>query len=180
MRILRENCTGLVIDIQDKLLPVIADNEVLCTNCVKLIEGLQLLNIPLAVTQQYTKGLGATNEKITSLFNDFSFFEKRSFSCLDDPTYTAYLKQSEKMNVVICGIESHVCVLQTALDLKEQGFEPIVVADCVGSRNPCEKQIALQRLALEGIRVSTAESLLFELTRSSQAMEFRAISKLVK
>ena len=82
--------------------------------------------------------------------------------------------------MVICGIESHVCVLQTALDLREQGYQPVVVADCVGSRNSEEKQIVLQRFALEGIRVSTAESLLFELTRSSQAPEFRAISKLVK
>ena len=99
---------------------------------------------------------------------------------MDEPGCATYVQQSEKLNVVICGIESHVCVLQTALDLKEQGHHPIVVADCVGSRNPEEKQIALHRFALEGIRVSTSESLLFELTRSSQAPEFRAISKLVK
>ena len=99
---------------------------------------------------------------------------------MDESSFATYLQRSEKINVVICGIESHVCVLQTALDLKEQGYQPVVVADCVGSRNSEEKQIVLQRFALEGIRVSTAESLLFELTRSSQAPEFRAISKLVK
>ena len=180
MRILRENCTGLVIDIQEKLLPVMADKENLVSNCRKLIEGLQLLEVPIVVTQQYTKGLGPTIGEITSLFNPFSYHEKSSFSCMDESSFATYLQRSEKINVVICGIESHGCVLQTALDLKEQGYQPVVVADCVGSRNSEEKQIVLQRFALEGIRVSTAESLLFELTRSSQAPEFRAISKLVK
>ena len=180
MRILRENCTGLVIDIQEKLWPVMADKDLLVSNCEKLIDGLQLLNVPLVVTQQYSKGLGSTIREISSHFSDFSYLEKSSFSCLDEPTYAAYLQHSGKKTVLICGIESHVCVLQTAIDLQEQGYQHIVVADCIGSRNPEEKQIALQRLSLEGIRISTAESLLFELTRSSQASEFRAISKIVK
>jgi hypothetical protein len=180
MRITRDNCTGLIIDIQDKLYPVIAEKELLLANCVKLITGLQILNIPIAVSQQYSKGLGATVNEISSLFHPFSHIEKNSFSCLDEPLYAGYLTQSGKTNILICGIESHVCVLQTAIDLQERGYQPVVISDCVSSRQPGEKQVALQRLALEGIRVSTTESILFELTRYATATEFKSISKLVK
>ncbi|MCK9411020.1 MAG: isochorismatase family protein [Prolixibacteraceae bacterium] len=180
MRIIRENCIGLVIDIQEKLFPVIAEKEALAVKCRMLIEGMQVLNVPMVVTQQYTKGLGPTISEISSLFDPFYFIEKVSFSCFEEPTYLNALEQSGKRNVLICGIESHVCVLQTAIDLMENGYHPIVISDCISSRNLNEKEIALRRFALEGIRVSTVESILFELTRHSTAAEFRAISKLVK
>ena len=180
MRIKRENCTGLIIDIQEKLYPVIAEKERLLDNCKKLIEGLRILDIPIVCTQQYSKGLGATLSEISSLLQPFSFIEKNAFSCLDQPQYADLLDQSGKTNVLICGIESHVCVLQTAVDLQEKGYQPIVISDGISSRHLAEKQIALQRFSLEGIRVSTVESILFELTRSADSVEFKSISKLVK
>jgi nicotinamidase-related amidase len=180
MRITRENCTGLIIDIQEKLYPVIAEKEKLLANCVKLTTGLQLLNVPLTVTQQYSKGLGETVGEISSLFQPFVFIEKNSFSCLDEPVYADFLANSGKTIVLICGIESHVCVLQTAIDLQDKGYRPVVISDCISSRQLEEKQVVLQRLALEGIRISTVESILFELTRFASASEFRSISKLVK
>jgi len=180
MRITRENCTGLIIDIQEKLYPVIAEKEKLLASCVKLTTGLQILNIPLTVTQQYSKGLGETVGEIRSLFQPFVFIEKNSFSCLDEPLYADFLANSGKTIVLICGIESHVCVLQTAIDLQDKGYRPVVISDCISSRHPEEKQVVLQRLALEGIRISTVESILFELTRFASASEFRAISMLVK
>jgi nicotinamidase-related amidase len=180
MRILRENCTGLVIDIQEKLFPIIAEKEQLAANCIKLIEGFKILEIPTIVTQQYTKGLGATISEISSLFQPFSFIEKTTFSCVEEIDYLNYLKKSEKTTVLLCGIESHVCVLQTAIDLLELGYNPIVVSDCISSRDLYEKQIALNRFQLEGIRISTMESILFELTRTAKSSEFKSISKLVK
>ena len=180
MRIIRENCTGLIVDIQEKLYPVIADKEILLTNCIKLVTGLQILNIPIIVTQQYSKGLGATVSEISSLFQPFEYIEKNSFSCQDEPKFADSLTHSGKTNILICGIESHVCVLQTAIDLQEQGYQPIVISDCISSRQLAEKQVVLQRLALEGIRVSTVESILFELTRFASASEFKSISKIVK
>lgn len=180
MRIKRDNCTGLIIDIQEKLFPVISCKEILLANCVKLATGLQILNIPIAVTQQYSKGLGETVSEISSLFQPFAYFEKISFSCLDEPLYAEYLTNSGRTIVLICGIESHVCVLQTAIDLQEKGYHPIVISDCISSRQLSEKQVVLQRFALEGIRVSTVESILFELTRFATASEFKSISKLVK
>jgi hypothetical protein len=180
MRIKRENCTGLIIDIQEKLYPVMTEKDVLLTNCIKLLEGLSLLGIPTVFTQQYSKGLGATIPEISSLYKSFSHIEKMTFSCMDEPAYASYLEHSGKSNVLICGIESHVCVLQTALDLQENGYHPVVISDCISSRKLAEKQIALNRLNQEGIRISTVESILFELTRSAAASEFRAISKIVK
>ncbi|MEI7423424.1 MAG: hydrolase [Prolixibacteraceae bacterium] len=180
MRIEREKSIGLIIDIQDRLFPVMDGKENLLSNCTRLIEGLQILGIPLVVTQQYTKGLGSTVNEISSLFSHFSPIEKNTFSCMDEPVFALHLGNSGKTNVIIGGIESHVCVLQTAVDLKENGYDPIVIADCISSRNPEEKQIALNRFLLEGIRVSTTESILFELTRSAGTTEFKAISKLVK
>ena len=180
MRIKRENCTGLVIDIQEKLYPVMAENELLKSNCIRLLKGLRILNVPIVYTQQYTKGLGATIEDISAFDPTFSYIEKLTFSCLDEPVFANYLENSGKLNVLICGIESHVCVLQTAIDLQEKGYHPVVISDCISSRNPSEKQVAMKRLCQEGIRISTVESILFELTRSADAKEFKDISKIIK
>lgn len=180
MRITKENTVGLVIDIQEKLLPAMAEQEDLLHNCQILIQGLQELNVPLIVTQQYTKGLGETVEPIRSLIKDFNPIEKKDFSCCDELVVVDQLKEKEAKNVIICGIESHVCVLQTAIDLKEAGFVPVVVLDCVSSRSFDNLDLAAERFRYEGIMMTSYESILFELTRSSAAPEFRAISKLVK
>ncbi len=180
MRIERENTTCLVIDIQEKLFPVMNGKEDLLKNCRILIQGLQILHIPIIVTQQYTKGLGKTIPEISSLIEDFSFIEKRDFSCCGEPEVIGRLKQSDVKNIVLCGIEAHVCVLQTALDLKEKGWIPVVVADAVTSRHARNYEISLERFRFEGIMVTSAESLLFELTGTSSAPEFKSISALVK
>ncbi len=180
MRITKENTVGLVIDIQERLLPAMAEQEDLLHKCTILIEGLQELSIPLIVTQQYTKGLGETVEPIRSVIKDFNPIEKRNFSCCDEPLVAEQLKEKGVKNVIICGIESHVCVLQTALDLKEGGFVPVVVMDCVSSRSLDHVDLAAERFRHEGIMMTSYESILFELTRTSAAPEFRAISKLVK
>lgn len=180
MRITKENTVGLVVDVQERLFPVMWEKEKLLTNCKILIAGLQELQIPLLVTQQYTKGLGETQTEIKSVIPDFSFIEKREFSCCDEPTVLKRLNHLHAKNVIICGIESHVCVLQTAVDLKDAGFNPIVVTDCVSSRTKENIELAKERFRFEGILMTSYESILFELTRSSGATEFKAISKLVK
>jgi hypothetical protein len=180
MRILKENTIGLVIDIQERLVPVMEESDLLIANCSKLIRGLQVLGLPILVTQQYTKGLGDTVEEIKSVFNDFQYIEKRDFSCFDEPVVAEKLTLSGMKNVIICGIESHVCVLQTAIDLKEAGYNPVVVMDCVSSRSLDNIDLASERFRFEGIMMTSLESVLFELTRSSAAPEFKEISKLVK
>ena len=143
-------------------------------------DRLTELKIQLLITQQYSKGLGETVSEISTVIPDFSFIEKRDFSCCDEPVVMDKLKELGAKNIIICGIESHVCVLQTAVDLKEAGFNPIVVFDCISSRTIESIKIAKERFRFEGILMTSYESILFELTRSSAASEFKAISKLVK
>jgi nicotinamidase-related amidase len=180
MRITKENTVGLIVDIQVRLFPAMWENETLLKNTLTLINGLKELKLPMLVTQQYSKGLGETIPEIISVFSDFSFIEKRDFSCCDEPVFMENLKKSEAKNIIICGIESHVCVLQTAVDIKEAGFNPIVVMDCVSSRSKESIETAKERFRFEGILMTCYESILFELTRSSAAQEFKAISRLVK
>lgn len=180
MRILKENTIGLVVDLQERLVPVMEEKELLVENCAKLIQGLQILGLPLVVTQQYTKGLGETIPEIKSAIQDFKYIEKKDFSCYEVPEVAEKLATSGVVNVIICGIESHVCVLQTAVDLKEAGYTPVVVMDCVSSRSFDDLDLASERFRHEGILMTSLESILFELTRSAAAQEFKEISKLVK
>ena len=162
MRITKKNTASLIIDIQERLLPVMVEKEKLKKNCKILIQGLAELKVPQIVTQQYTKGLGETVEEIKAAIPDFEFIEKRDFSCCDEPNVIAKLKQFDAINIIICGIESHVCVLQTAVDLKEAGYNPIVVMDCVSSRNLEPLELAKERFRYEGILMTSYESILFE------------------
>lgn len=180
MRILREQTAGLVIDIQERLFPFISGNEALSLNAGILIKGLQALQIPIIVTEQYTKGLGPTIEPLQLLFNGKMPIEKLAFSCCDDQAFMLHLKGLDKKFIVITGIESHVCVLQTTIDLLEQNFIPVVVEDCISSRRLNDKLMAVNRMRRMGAVITTYESVLFELLRYSGTEEFKAISKLVK
>lgn len=180
MRITRENTVGLIIDMQELLFPVMNEKETLLKNCQILTEGLVTLHIPLVISQQYTKGLGTTLPEIKSLIPDFKYIEKKEFSCFDNEEIAKSFQKLNAKNIIICGIESHVCVLQTAIDLKTAGLNPIVVMDCVSSRTKANYELAKERLQHEGVMTTSYESVLFELTRSAGAPEFRTISKLVK
>ena len=180
MRILQNETSAVVIDIQERLLPHIYEGDIILENCSKLIEGLQFLSVPVIVTQQYTKGLGPTQTSIVQKFSEFNFIEKNSFSCFDEPAFKEEISITGKTNVILCGIETHVCVLQTCLDLLEGGFNPVVVQDCVSSRKPEDKLVALERMRQEGARITTLESVLFELTRRAGTETFKKISGLVK
>ncbi len=180
MRIIRDNVLAMIVDVQERLFPHIYEHEQLAENMKILVEGLQVLEVPVIVTEQYKKGLGETIPFLASLLDKYPHNEKTAFSCCDDPVIMESLELSSKRFVVLAGIESHICLLQTALDLKERGYHPVVVEDCVGSRNPDNKRIAMARLVQEDILITSYESLLFELCRVSGTDEFKAISKLVK
>ena len=180
MRIVKDDTIALVIDVQEKLFPHIFEAEKLERNLNILVEGLTLLHIPIIVSDQYKKGLGETIPSIKELVKDYPHTEKTSFSCCDEPIIQEKIELSGKRNIILVGVESHVCLLQTAIDLKERGFNPIVVADCISSRTAENKQIALTRYQQEGVVLTTYESILFELCRYAQGDAFKAISKLVK
>jgi nicotinamidase-related amidase len=180
MRILKENALAMVIDVQEKLFPHIHDNDRLEKNLKILIEGLKVLKIPMVVTEQYKKGLGDTIEPIEALVVDYPHNEKTAFSCCDEPSIMEFVELSSKRVVILAGVETHVCLLQTALDLLERGYKPVVVEDCVSSRSPENKRIALKRMEQEGVLITSYESILFELCRFAGAEGFKTISKLVK
>jgi hypothetical protein len=180
MRIEKGNCAGLIIDIQERLVPVMIGKERFILNTCRLVLGLRELSIPLIITQQYSKGLGETLPEITTLISHFNPIEKTSFSCYDEPDFVDSIKNIGVKNVIICGIESHICVLQTAIDLKTAGYNPVVVFDCISSRSKQNLKLALERFRYEGILVTSYESILFELTRDANDPAFKGISKLVK
>jgi hypothetical protein len=180
MRILKENTLALIIDVQERLFPHIYEKEILEKNIRILISGLKILDIAILVTEQYPKGLGFTIPALNEVLPSNPAIEKISFSCCDEPAFIKSLAHSGQKSIIIAGIESHVCVLQTVIDLFKQGYQPIVIEDCVSSRNPNDKKIALKRMRQEGAIVSTYESILFELLRVSGTEQFKAISKLVK
>jgi len=180
MRILKEKTLLLVIDVQERIFPAIAEPDMLRRNIPLLIEGMKLLEIPVIVTEQYVKGLGPTIQEIATRITEVERIEKSSFSCCDEPRFMLDLASSGKDYVIIAGIESHVCVLQTAIDLQQNGYHPVVVEDCISSRNLNDKRIALERMNSEGVIVTTFEAILFELLRYSGGETFRAISKIVK
>ncbi|MFW5753784.1 MAG: hydrolase [Marinilabiliaceae bacterium] len=180
MRILKDHALGMVVDVQEKLFPHIKDHEKVGRNIGILIEGLKTLDVPVLVTEQYKKGLGETIPSLAHLLEKYPRNEKSAFSCCDDPAIMESVELSSRRDVILAGIESHICVLQTAIDLKERGYRPVVVRNCIGSRKPEDTEVAITRLVQEGIRVTTYESILFELCRVSGTDEFKAISKLVK
>ena len=150
------------------------------SNCQKLISGLSILGIPLLATEQYPKGLGPTSPSISSLIPNFQPIEKLSFSCCRQENFRKSLHKLGKRAIIICGIEAHVCVLQTVIDMVELGYQPVVVEDCVDSRKLSDKQTAIARMIREHVIVTSYESILFELCLEAGTEQFKKLSKLVK
>jgi nicotinamidase-related amidase len=180
LRLKKQDTASVIIDVQEKLFPLIHEHEQIAKNMSILIQGLKVLEVPILVTQQYTKGLGGTIKQISDAIGDYSHIEKMAFSCCGDEGFMNQFKKLNKKNVILAGIEAHVCVLQTALDLLDAGYRPIVIEDCVSSRFPVNKQVAIERMRLSGAVISTFESILFELTEVSGTDLFKSIVKLVK
>ena len=180
MRILTDKATALVIDIQERLFPHIDQHGRLAQNTVILMRGLRELGIPLIATEQYSKGLGPTITPVREQLGETPVIEKMTFSCCDAAAVTGELENLQRNQVIVFGIEAHVCVLQTTLDLLDLGYQPVVIADCISSRKAEDKQTALQRMRQSGAVISTYESILFELCRVAGTETFKSISKLVK
>ena len=180
MRIEKDDAVLVVVDIQERLFPHIHDNEQLERNCTVLISGMKVLDVPVIVSEQYSKGLGPTIPSIRDTLGDIRPVEKMSFSCCGEPTFITALNKIARNKIIVCGTEAHVCVLQTALDLHQRGFIPVVIEDCISSRKPNDKIQAVERMRQTGMIISTYESILFELCQVAGTEQFKAISKLVK
>jgi nicotinamidase-related amidase len=180
---LTERLTGahgalLVVDVQDKLLERIIDRDTVIANSVRLVKAAQCLQMPVWATEQYPKGLGPTTASIATLIPHRP--AKTTFHCCAVPQLLEQLYGRRIRHVTLAGIEAHVCVAQTALELLGLGFRVQIPADAVGSRHKLDWEFALRRLENAGASVTTTEAVLFEWTEASDRPEFKAISALVK
>jgi nicotinamidase-related amidase len=176
----KDNTVLVVIDIQEKLMPAMSDKETLENKTTRLVKGMKVFNIPTLVTQQYTKGIGPTIPSIAEALGEFQHIEKSAFSCMRIPEFAEQLKALDRKNVVVCGVEAHICVEQTALQLLDAGYNVYIPADCVSSRDANDKLWALARMGDCGAGVTSYESILYEILQDSKAPEFKAISAIVK
>ena len=181
MSILTREDTALVaIDFQERLMPAMSGGEHLLEQTVKLIKGMKVFDIPVVVTQQYTKGIGPTDPAVAEALGDFEHIEKTSFSCMATEAFRDRIKALNKKNIVVCGIEAHICVQQTVLQLMEEGYNVYLVTDCISSRTEENKLWAITRMGEAGAVITTYEAVLYEILRDAKADGFKAISAIVK
>ena len=181
-RIMRSHCQAMLIDVQDKLTPHIYRHKKILSKIEILIQGLQALEVPILLNEQYKKGLGDTLPEVMALLDTTKgkTIEKVTFSACDNDEAWNYLAQQNRNTVLIFGVETHVCVMQTALDLLDNGMEPVIIADATGSRNAYDRRQAIRRMRRAGAVITTTEAILFELCRSSRDPAFKTISNLIK
>ena len=169
----------LIVDVQQKLIKNIKDNQQLIFNIKKLVDTCNLLNVRIAITEQNPLKLGKTLESITGN-NEYPKFEKMEFSCSKNKKFINYINEYDFKNIIVCGIESHICILQTSIDLLQQGLNILIPRDAIGSRNEIDNETAFLRLILSGAVASTTESLICELCKTANRTEFRDVSKILK
>jgi len=180
MLIERDSACLLVVDVQERLAPAMAEPETVIRNAAILMQAAARLGVPILASEQYPQGLGRTVPALQALAPATTFFSKIDFSCATDPGLRARLAETDRRQVVICGIEAHVCVLQTALGLQQQDYETFVVADAVSSRAPTSRETALQRLRDNGVELVTTEMVVFEWLGKAGTPEFKELSRLIK
>ncbi len=169
----------LIVDVQEKLVSKIVQLERMLANCRMLIQGAKILSVPVFATEQYPKGLGKLVPQLSELLDKPS--EKLRFSCAEVLDWgTAAEQADDRYQIVVAGMEAHVCVLQTVLDLLGNGYQVYVVADAVSSRTEFDWKIALDRMSAAGATIVTTESVLFEWCEVSGTPEFKQISQLIK
>ncbi|MCL2226887.1 MAG: isochorismatase family protein [Oscillospiraceae bacterium] len=175
-----ENTLALVIDFQDRMMPSISNHGELTRKSAMFIKGCRILGVPILTTQQYTKGLGETVSEIKDALVNFEPIEKLTFSCFGCDEFEAKLKNADKKNIFITGVEAHICVQQTVLHLLERSYCVYILADCIGARSDADKHYAERRMEKAGAIITTAESALFEMMIRADHPHRKDISSLVK
>lgn len=169
-----------VVDIQERLLNAVFNTGQLEKNSEILAGMSSILSIPVLITEQYPKGLGETIPAIKNNITDAKFYEKTAFNALLDMDLLSDLKQSGRNQIILCGIETHICVHQTAYSLIENGFEVHLAKDCCGSRSLDEYVTALKHMRSYGVEVKSTEMILFELLKGAKHPKFKELQALIK
>ena len=177
-----EHCALVVVDIQEKLLPPIFNKETLVKNSQLLIRLAKILSIPLVVTTQYSKGLGSTVPEIASLLTDVPAIDKLEFGCFGSDQFRSRLKSlpGSRNTVLLCGMETHICVMQTALGALNEGYLVHIASDAVGSRAEWNWKIGLDRMQSAGAVISSTEMMMYELLRCSGTPQFKELLQYLK
>ena len=176
----REDTAFVVIDFQEKLMPAMSGRELLEDRTVRLVKGMKTLEIPTIVTQQYTKGIGSTIPSIAEALGEYEPIDKTTFSCMKNEEFIEKFRALDRKNIVVCGIEAHICVQQTVLQLIEDGYNVFVPADCVSSRSPEDKMWSISRMGEAGAVITSYEAVLYEILVGSKEQGFKQISAIVK
>lgn len=169
---------AIVIDIQQRLVPAMLNSRTFVNKSCQMIKGLNILNIPVILTEQYPRGLGNTVADVQILSGEW-VFEKTQFSALTPEVQTLISRKKPK-NIIVLGCESHVCVLQTVLALREQNLNVYIPQECIASRTQENKNNGLQQMQVAGAIVSNIESILFQLLGDAKHPKFKEISKLIQ
>jgi len=170
----------LVIDVQEKLFHVMYQKEQLADNLQRLIKGIQVLEVPVLVTEQYPRGLGPTIPEIAGLLPTIKPYPKVNFSCCGDEAFLQTFKRLGRKQVLIAGIESHICVYQTAADLIAAGYEVYVVGDAVSARTEQNKDTGIKMTLQSGAKLTSTEAALFELLKAAKSDKFKAINQIIR
>lgn len=176
----RQDSCLVVVDVQERLAPAISNSISVQEQVKKLLCAACELSVPRLLTEQYPGGLGSTLNSVRQVSGDALVVSKMTFSAARESFFMDSLESLQCQQVLLCGMETHVCVLQTALDLKTLGYEVYLAADACGSRDPMQKEIGLARLRQEGIRVVTAEMALFEWLERAGTEDFRSLLEMIK
>ena len=175
-----ETTALLIVDIQEKLTRAMHEKEALVENSAKMIKGAQILGVPIIASEQNPQGLGPTIPELAELLSGAEAVSKVSFSCCGEDRFMAQFKALNRKQVLVAGIEAHVCVYQTAADLLNLGYEVQVLADCVSSRTPENKAIGLELIKNLGGTLTSAETAIFELMKVAEGDTFKQMLKVVK
>ena len=170
----------VVVDVQESFRPLIHEMGLVLANCSRLIRFCDRLDVPVLVTEHYPRGLGGTVEELAALPRRYEPIEKISFSCAADHNFNSRLKSLHRDQIVLCGIEAHVCVYQTARDLLEAGYQVAVTADAVSSRQVSNRNLGLAYLRDIGAQVMTAEMVMFEILKVARTEDFQAVAAILK
>ncbi len=174
------NSVLIVVDVQGRLAQLMHDKENLFANIGRMIKGAQLLGVPILWTEQYPEGLGATIPELAQLMAESQPLVKDTFSCCGDNKFAGALKSTGRRQVLLTGIETHVCVYQTARDLLADGFGVELIADAVSSRTAANKELGIARMKDLGAGVMSTEMALFELLQVAKGDKFKEVLRIVK
>ncbi len=174
----RQDAALVVIDVQQKLLPFVNHHASIVWNIGRLIDGAGMLGVPVFATEQYPQGLGHTTPELATRLGQVP--QKLSFSCGGCPDFVVSLREAGRHKLLLTGIEAHVCVQQTAMDLMTEGYQVFLAIDAIGSRNTCDYETAVRRMESCGVTLTTTEAALFEWCEIAGTSEFKQISALVR